>query len=81
NHIPKVDSAFRETFRVLKTGGKAIFTVVNRWNLTWWVNAFIRCKGNWIISSLRSKEYVVNELWTYYFSRGDLIKKLKDAGF
>ena len=81
NHIPKVDHAFQETSRVLKTGGQAIFTVVNRWNLTWWVNAFIKCKGSWIISSLRSKEYVVNGLWTYYFSRGDLIKRLKDVGF
>ena len=79
NHIPKVDHAFQETSRVLKTGGQAIFTVVNRWNLTWWVNAFIKCKGSWIISSLRSKEYVVNGLWTYYFSRGDLIKRLKDV--
>lgn len=81
NHIPNVDYAFRETSRVLKTGCQAIFTVVNRWNLTWWVNAFIKCKGSWIISSLRSKEYVVNGLWTYYFSRGDLINKLKDVGF
>jgi ubiquinone/menaquinone biosynthesis C-methylase UbiE len=81
NHIPNVDHAFHETSRVLKTGGRAIFTVVNRWNLTWWVNAFIRCKGSWVISSLRSKEYVVNGLWTYYFSRGNLIKRLKDIGF
>ncbi len=75
NHIPKVDHAFQETSRVLKTGGQAIFTVVNRWNLTWWVNAFIKCKGSWIISSLRSKEYVVNGLWTYYFSRRGPDKK------
>ena len=81
NHIPKVDHAFQETSRVLKTGGRGIFTVVNRWNLTWWVNAFIRFKGSWIISSLRSKEYVVNGLWTYYFSRGDLIKRLEGIGF
>ncbi len=81
NHIPKVDHAFQETQRVLKNEGRAIFTVVNRWNLTWWINAFFRCKGSWLISSLRSKEYVVNGLWTYYFSRGDLIKRLKKIGF
>jgi len=51
--------------------------VVNRWNLTWWINAFIRCKGSWIISSLKSKEYVVNGLWTYYFSRREIIKDLR----
>ncbi len=80
NHIPNVDTAFQETSRVLQTGGQGIFTVVNRWNLTWWVNAFIKCKGSWIISSLRSKEYVVNGLWTYYFSRGEMIKRLEDTG-
>ena len=81
NHIPGVDHAFQETHRVLKRGGRAIFTVVNRWNLTWWINAFLRCKGSWLISSLRSKEYVVNGLWTYYFSRRDLIKRLTKIGF
>ena len=60
NHIPRVNLAFLETRRVLKNEGRAIFTVVNRWNLTWWINAFLRGKGSWLISSLRSKEYVVN---------------------
>ena len=80
NHIPNVDTAFQETSRVLQTGGQGIFTVVNRWNLTWWVNAFIKCKGSWIISSLRSKEYVVNGLWTYYFTRREIMKRLGDTG-
>jgi len=81
NHIPKADHAFQETYRVLKSGASAIFTVVNRWNLTWWINAFLKLKGSWLISSLRSKEYTVNGLWTYYFSKNDLKKFLGSIGY
>ena len=81
NHIPRAEHAFRETHRVLKRGGRAIFTVVNRWNLTWWVNALLKFKVSWLISSLRSKEYTVNGLWTYYFSRNDLKKMLVSMGY
>jgi len=81
NHIPKADHAFQETHRVLKSGGRAVFTVVNRWNLTWWINALLKCKISWLISSMRSKEYTVNGLWTYYFSRNDLKNILKRIGY
>ncbi len=81
NHIPCAYNAFQETYRVLRSGGRAIFTVVNRWNLTWWINALLKCKIRWIISSLRSKEYTVNGLWTYYFSRNDLKNILKRIGY
>lgn len=81
NHIPKAEHAFRETHRVLKRGGRAVFTVVNRWNLTWWINAVLKCKISWLISSLRSKEYTVNGLWTYYFSKNDLKKILGSIGY
>jgi len=81
NHIPRADHAFRETHRVLKSGGRAVFTVVNRWNLTWWINAVLKFKVKWIISSLRSKEYTVNGLWTFYFSKNDLKKMLGSMGY
>jgi len=81
NHIPEVDNAFQEIYRVLKRGGRAVFTVVNRWYLTWWINAFLKCKVNWLISSLKSNEYEANGLWTYYFSRGDLMNRLTKIGF
>lgn len=81
NHIPRAHHAFHETHRVLRNGGRAIFTVVNRWNLTWWINALIKCKIRWLISSLRSKEYTVNGLWTYYFSRNELKHTLRRVGY
>jgi ubiquinone/menaquinone biosynthesis C-methylase UbiE len=81
NHIPRADHAFQETYRVLKNGGVAVFTVVNRWNLTWWINALLKFKIRWLISSLRSKEYTVNGLWTFYFSRNDLKNTLKRIGY
>jgi len=81
NHIPKADHAFQETHRVLKSGGRAVFTVVNRWNLTWWINALLKFKISWLIASMRSKEYTVNGLWTYYFSGNDLKNILKNIGY
>ncbi|MCX9085770.1 MAG: class I SAM-dependent methyltransferase [Candidatus Methanoperedens sp.] len=81
NHIPHVHNAFQETFRVLKSDATAIFTVVNRWNLTWWIYALLRFKFNWLIASMRSKEYTVNGLWTYYFSRNDIKRLLGNIGF
>jgi ubiquinone/menaquinone biosynthesis C-methylase UbiE len=81
NHIPKADYAFQETYRVLKSGAGAIFTVVNRWNLTWWINALLKFKISWLISSLKSKEYTVNGLWTYYFSKNELKKFLGSIGY
>jgi ubiquinone/menaquinone biosynthesis C-methylase UbiE len=81
NHIPGAEIAFQETHRVLKSGASAIFTVVNRWNLTWWINALLKLKISWLISSLKSKEYTVNGLWTYYFSKKDLKKSLGTIGY
>ncbi len=81
NHIPGAYHAFQETRRVLRSGGRAIFTVVNRWNLTWWINALLKFKINWIISSLRSKEYPVNGLWTYYYTRNELNNILRRIGY
>jgi len=81
NHIPHVEHAFQETHRVLKSGASAIFTVVNRWNLTWWINALLKLKVSWLISSMKSKEYTVNGLWTYYFSKNDLKKLLGSIGY
>ncbi len=81
NHIPGEDHAFQETHRVLRSGGRAVLTVVNRWNLTWWINALLKCKIRWLISSMRSKEYIVNGLWTYYFSRNDLKNILTSMGY
>jgi len=81
NHIPRVELAFQETYRVLKSGASAIFTVVNRWNLTWWINALLKFKVSWLISSLKSKEYTVNGLWTYYFSKKYLKKFLESIGY
>jgi ubiquinone/menaquinone biosynthesis C-methylase UbiE len=80
NHIPRVEHAFEETHRVLKSGGSAIFTV-NRWNLTWWIKALLTLKVSWLLSSLRSKEYTVNGLWTYYFSANELKKLLGSIGY
>ncbi|MCD4845044.1 MAG: methyltransferase domain-containing protein [Methanosarcinales archaeon] len=81
SHVPMIDQAFEEISRVVRTGSKSIITVVNRWNITWWTRTFFRGKVNWLLHALKNKEYTVNGLWTYYFSKGELTNLLQSAGF
>ncbi len=81
SHVPRASQALQEIHRVLKKGSRAVITVVNRWNLTWWVKTLLRGRVKWLIYALRSKEYIVDGLWTYYFSKGELKKMLRKIGF
>jgi ubiquinone/menaquinone biosynthesis C-methylase UbiE len=81
SHVPGASHAFQEMHRVLKNGSRAIITVVNRWNLTWWIKTFFSGRMNWLIYALKSKEYIVDGLWTYYFSKSELKKMLQEIGF
>lgn len=81
SHVPGASQAFQEMHRVLKNGSRAIITVVNRWNLTWWIKTFFSGRMNWLIYALKSKEYIVDGLWTYYFSKSELKKMLQEIGF
>jgi ubiquinone/menaquinone biosynthesis C-methylase UbiE len=81
SHIPWASHAFQEIHRVLKNGSRAIITVVNRWNLTWWIKTLFSGRMNWLIYALKSKEYIVDGLWTYYFSKSELKKMLREIGF
>jgi len=81
SHVPTIDQAFGEIFRVVRPGSQSIITVVNRWNITWWTRTFCRGKINWLLHALKNKEYIVNGLWTYYFSKSELTNMLRSAGF
>jgi len=81
SHIPEYDHAFYEMYRVLADGGKVVFTIVNRWNLNWWLKHTLSGNRDWIRHALRNRDFVSDGLWTYYFSRGELIKKMRGAGF
>jgi ubiquinone/menaquinone biosynthesis C-methylase UbiE len=81
SHVPDVNEAFREIHRVLKTDSKSIITVINRWNLTWWIKSLISGKVCWMWQALRNKEYTLKGLWTYYFSKSELTKMLSTIGF
>ncbi|MBU4491285.1 MAG: hypothetical protein KKD69_02365, partial [Euryarchaeota archaeon] len=78
---PGASHAFQEMHRVLKNVSQVIITVVNRWNLTWWIKTFFSGRMNWLIYALKSKEYIVDGLWTYYFSKSELKKMLQEIGF
>ncbi|MEA3294297.1 MAG: class I SAM-dependent methyltransferase [Euryarchaeota archaeon] len=81
SHVPTIDQAFGEIFRVVRPGSQSIITVVNRWNITWWTRTFCRGKINWLLHALKNKEYIVNGLWTYYFSKSELTNMLRSVGF
>lgn len=81
SHVQKASQAFQEIHRVLKEGSRGILTVVNRWNLAWWIKTFLRGKVSWLIFAMRNKEYTVDGLWTYYFSKSELKKTLGKIGF
>jgi len=81
SHVPTIDQAFGEIFRVVRPGSQSIITVVNRWNITWWTRTFCRAKISWLLHALKNKDYIVNGLWTYYFSKSELTKMLRSAGF
>ncbi len=79
NHVIKYKQAYDEIARVLKPDGVFIFTVVNRWNLTWWLKSFFTLKWKWLLTALRKSEYT-NKVWTHYYS-ADELKQLLSAKF
>ncbi|HIE31589.1 MAG TPA: class I SAM-dependent methyltransferase [Methanosarcinales archaeon] len=81
SHIPEFDHAFSEMNRVLEDGGRAIFTIINRWNLNWWLRHTFIGNRDWVRHALKNRDFVIDGLWTYYFSRGELLRRMRDAGF
>ena len=81
SHIPAFDCAFSEMHRVLADEGRALFTIVNRWNLNWWLMHTFIGNRDWVRHALKNKDFVSDGLWTYYFSRRELVKKMRGAGF
>ncbi|MCD6207934.1 MAG: methyltransferase domain-containing protein [Methanosarcinales archaeon] len=94
SHIPAYDRAFHEISRVLADGGgsgdgnsssdcggRAVFTIVNRWNLNWWLRHTLVGNRDWIVHALKHRDFVSDGLWTYYFGRRELIKKMRNIGF
>jgi len=83
SHIPAYDRAFHEISRVLVDGGsgRAVFTIVNRWNINWWLRHTLVGNRNWVVHALKHRDFVSDGLWTYYFGRRELIKKMRNIGF
>jgi ubiquinone/menaquinone biosynthesis C-methylase UbiE len=79
NHVVRYHQAYEEIARVLKPRGVFIFTVVNRWNLNWWVKSLATLKWKWLLIAFRSSEYS-ERVWTHYYSAAEL-KQLLCAKF
>jgi len=81
SHIPEYDRAFAEMHRVLADQARVVFTVVNRWNLNWWLRHTFIGNRDWVRHALKNRDFVSDGLWTYYFSRRELIGKMQATGF
>lgn len=81
NHIPAYRQAYGEIARVLKPEGVFVFTVVNRWNLSWWLKSFFSLKWKWLLTALRSSEYGEGMVWTHYYSASELKQLLREVKF
>ncbi|MEM2924724.1 MAG: class I SAM-dependent methyltransferase [Methanocellales archaeon] len=77
NHVVRYNQAFEEIARVLKPEGVFIFSVVNRWNLNWWLKCLLSFKWKWLTIALRSSEYSEGIVWTHYYSASELKKLLQ----
>ncbi len=81
NHIPGYMRAFEEIARTLKPGGACIFTVVNRWNLNWWVKCFFMLKWKWLLTAICTNEHSEGIVWTHYYSAGELKRLFREHNF
>jgi len=90
NHAPAYRRGFRQLYDALKDGGIALISVLNRYQLTWWLETIWRRNGRWLRRRLSSPiEYITlkrrglgkKRLWTRLFSAGELREALEMAGF
>jgi len=90
NHVLSLRRALREMNRVLRGGGTTLTTLLNRYQLTWWVHTIRKRRKNWLRRRLSSNlEPLVirgrgkrrHKTWVKLFSYGEVRKMLEEAGF
>lgn len=89
NHAPRYVLGFKRVFKSLKKGGAFLLSVLNRYQLTWWLEAILRRRKKQLMRVLTKKPYYLTMklgrkrrgLWTKLFSAWELKSSLKRAGF
>jgi len=91
NHAPFYRRGFRQLFSALREGGAALLSVLNRYQLTWWLETIRRFNKRWLRRRLASDmEFITlrrrglrgkRKLWTKLFSAWELEEALRAAGF
>jgi len=90
NHAPSYRKGFKQIYEALRRGGIALISVLNRYQLTWWLETIWRRNKKWLRRRLSSSiEYITikkkgmkkQKVWTKLFSAGELKKALETAGF
>ena len=90
NHAPAYPRGFRQLWEALRDGGIILISVLNRHQLTWWLETIWRKNKKWLRRRLSSSvEYITikkrglkkRKVWTKLFSAGELREALRTAGF
>jgi len=89
NHVPKLLSALRQLHAVLRRKSLALLTILNKHQLTWWVDALLEKRGRQLKQRLASDICYISirygrkkkRVWTRLLSPGKLRKALELAGF
>jgi len=90
NHAPAYRRGFRQLQEALRRKGTALISVLNRYQLTWWLETIWRRNKKWLRRRLSSPiEYITikkkglkrQRVWTKLFSAGELRSALESAGF
>lgn len=89
NHAPRLLHGLRRLRRSLKKGGLFLLSVLNRYQLTWWIEAMLKRRKKQLMRALLGKPYYFTmklgrkrrKLWTRLLSAPELKRYLKQVGF
>ncbi len=89
NHAPRYLRGFRQVWRALRPGGRFLLTVLNKHQLTWWVETIMKKRGRQLKQRLKSDLCYLavrygrrkKRVWTRLFTARKLRRALRRAGF
>jgi len=90
NHAPGWLRGFRQVYKALRGHGTFLLTVLNYYQLTWWLEAILRKDKKALRRRLSTRLCRISvrmgkgkklKLWTRLFTPGELLRALKSVGF
>jgi len=90
NHAPSWRRGFKQVYEALRPGGAFLLTVLNYYQLTWWLEVLIKRDAKALRRRLATRTCHIAvrmgrgkklKLWTRLFTPGELMEALRSAGF